>query len=185
LPVFSADRREKNLQLAIGDSPVSALTQDFSQSFEQHHGLVFRTAYRITGNAADAEDVLQTIFLRLLKRDSGGAALQNEESYLRRAAVNASVDLIRARRAEREVPLSETLAQKPPLGSDLRDALRKALLRLTPQLAEIFALRYFEDFSNQQIAELLNISQVLVAVKLHRARRQLRNELRSSLGGSI
>jgi len=39
-----------------------------SELFRVHHGLVFRTAYRITGNAGDAEDVLQTVFLRLLRR---------------------------------------------------------------------------------------------------------------------
>jgi DNA-directed RNA polymerase specialized sigma24 family protein len=46
--------------------------------------MVFRTAYRITGNAADAEDVLQTIFLRMLRQPTAGSVLAQEESYLRR-----------------------------------------------------------------------------------------------------
>ena len=68
--------------------------------FEDHHSLVFRTAYRITGNAADAEDVLRTIFLRLLSRQSRHPMIR-QESYMRRAAVNASLDLIRSRRDDR------------------------------------------------------------------------------------
>jgi RNA polymerase sigma-70 factor, ECF subfamily len=48
--------------------------------FQTHNGLVFRTAYRITGNAADAEDVLQTVFLRMLRRDHAARALENQES---------------------------------------------------------------------------------------------------------
>ena len=44
--------------------------QQFAQLYEAHHGMVFRTAYRVTGNASDAEDVMQTVFLRLMKRDA-------------------------------------------------------------------------------------------------------------------
>ncbi len=173
-----------NLQLATYESAVPTLTRDFSQSFEAHHGLVFRTAYRITGNAADAEDVLQTIFLRLLRMAPTAALPENEESYLRRAAVNASVDLIRARHTERRVPLNEAVVEAGKVPDDgLRDALRQALAKLNPQSAEIFALRYFEDFTNPEIARALRISQVSVAVKLHRARHQLQKELLSYRGG--
>jgi RNA polymerase sigma-70 factor (ECF subfamily) len=146
--------------------------------------MVFRTAYRITGNAADAEDVLQTIFLRMLRQASSDAALTQEESYLRRAAVNASLDIIRHRQASRSVPLNEATAQpvEPKSGNGLQDCLRRALQTLTERSAEIFALRYFEDFSNQQIAGALNISQVLVAVSLHRTRRHLQKEIRTCMG---
>lgn len=145
---------------------------------------MFRTAYRITGNAADAEDVLQTIFLRLLRRDPSSPGLENEESYLRRAAVNASVDLIRARQADVSVQLSEIAAAAGGLGhGEIRDCLRQGIARLSPRSAEIFALRYLEDFTNQQIAQALNTSQVGVAVTLHRARRQLQKEIRACLGG--
>lgn len=174
----------RNLQLAIQESAVPTLTQDFSKSFEAYSGMVFRTAYRITGNAADAEDVLQTIFLRLLRRDPSAPIPESEESYLRRAAVNASVDLIRARRTERRLPLTEAAGMTAEQSNaDLRDGLRRALGELSPQAAEIFALRYFEDFSNREIAKALQISQVLVAVKLHRARQQLQKQLLSYWGG--
>lgn len=143
---------------------------------------MFRTAYRMTGNAADAEDVLQTIFLRMLRRDTT-AALENEESYLRRAAVNASLDLIRARQAESNLPLQDVAGRTgdSPSG-EVRDCLRHAFARLSPRSAEMFALRYVEDFTNPQIAKALKVSQVLVAVTLHRTRRQLQKEIRSYFG---
>jgi RNA polymerase sigma-70 factor (ECF subfamily) len=146
--------------------------------------MVFRTAYRITGNAADAEDVLQTIFLRMLRQPASASALTQEESYLRRAAVNASLDMIRQRQASRGVPLQEASAQtaQPKADNSLKDCLRRALQTLSERSAEIFALRYFEDLSNQQIAGALNISQVLVAVSLHRTRRQLQKEIRMCMG---
>ncbi len=146
--------------------------------------MVFRTAYRITGNAADAEDILQTVFLRLLRREHR-PEMENQESYLRRAAVNAALDVVRAGRDTRNVPLDglSLPAGAPETESrELRGQLRKALARLQPREAEIFALRFFEDRSNQEIAQMLGISQVHVAVILHRTRRQLQNEIRSYVG---
>ena len=70
------------------EAPI-AIPSELEQTFRSHHGMVFRTAFRITGNAADAEDVLQTVFVRLLRRTSESDAMENEESYLRRAAINA------------------------------------------------------------------------------------------------
>jgi RNA polymerase sigma-70 factor (ECF subfamily) len=65
-----------------------------SRLFDEHHGVVFRAAYRVTGNAADAEDVLQTVFLRLAARPDLSAITP---AYLSRAGVNAGLDLVRAR----------------------------------------------------------------------------------------
>ena len=144
--------------------------------FEDHHALVFRTAYRVIGNAADAEDVLQTIFLRLLRRRQTDT-VEDHESYLRRAAVNASLDLIRSRREAVELVDLPSRAHEPDAG-ELRAALRRALGRLSPRSAEIFTLRFFEGLSNQKIARMLGMSRVSVAVVVHRARQQLRRDLR-------
>jgi RNA polymerase sigma-70 factor, ECF subfamily len=146
--------------------------------FDAHHGLVFRTAYRITGNAADAEDVLQTVFLRLARRNPGAGALENPESYLRRAAINVALDLVRSGKEQPSIPLEQapTLeAQQDP--RDLRLALWRAMTRLSRREAEVFALRFLEDQSNKEIAATLGISQVHVAVILHRARTAIRAEL--------
>ena len=69
---------------------------DLERIFGEHHGLVFRAAYRITGNASDAEDVLQTVFLRLLKREPEAEPVGHMASFLHRAAVNAALDLMRS-----------------------------------------------------------------------------------------
>ena len=64
--------------------------------FRAHNNRVFRTAYRITGSPAD-EDVLQTVFLRLARGQEIYDLSQNPEAYLSRAAINASLDLMRSR----------------------------------------------------------------------------------------
>jgi len=172
-----------------------AIPNELERDFRAHHGLVFATAYRITGNAGDAEDVLQTVFLRLLRRGRNADPLEKPESYLRRAAINAALDVIRSRQADQTVPLPEEgsvessgkssgLMQTAPAPADtsgLRQALSRAIAQLKPRSAEIFALRFLEGLSNQEIAEALGISQVRVAVIVHRTRMQLRKELRPYL----
>ena len=66
--------------------------------FHKHNQRVFRTAYRVTGSAADAEDVLQTVFLRMARGAETAGATENSEAYFSRAAINASLDLLRSRK---------------------------------------------------------------------------------------
>jgi RNA polymerase sigma-70 factor, ECF subfamily len=168
----------RTLQSALAEERVIAIPGEFDRIFRAYHGLVFRTAYRITGNAADAEDVSQTVFFRLFRHTAEADVLENEESYLRRAAINAALDVIRSRQSDRTVELPDLPAE--PAHDDpreLRQALGLALAQLKPQPAEIFALRFLEGFSNPQIARMLGISRVLVAVIVHRTRQQLRKQL--------
>jgi RNA polymerase sigma-70 factor (ECF subfamily) len=156
---------------------VATVPGEIERIFEECHGLVFRTAYRITGNAADAEDVLQAVFLRMLRRDRTAEPLEHHESYVRRAAINAALDTVRARQQSRTAPLEDS-APGPGDQSELRDSLRRALAALNPRSAEIFALRFLEGYTNPEIAKMLGMSQVHVAVLLHRTRKQLQKELR-------
>ena len=170
------------------EEPAAPIPGDLERAFQDHSSLVFRTAYRITGNAADAEDAVQTVFLRLARRDSSAAALENEESYLRRAAVNVALDIVRSRQAARSIPIEDAPPRSltEPSGEvtrEMKDCLRRSLAHLNHRDAEVFTLRFFEGHSNPQIARLLGISQVHVAVILHRSRRQLQKEVRSYMGG--
>lgn len=166
----------------MAEEPAIAIPDELDRAFRAHHGLVFRTAYRITGNAADAEDVLQTVFLRLVHRSSSSEAMQSEESYLRRAAINAALDVLRSRQSDRSVELVDLPGPSHSDTADLRRALAHAISKLEPRSAEVFTLRFLEGFTNPQIAAMLGISQVLVAVIVHRTRRQLRKELGAQLG---
>ncbi len=170
---------EGTLELAVREVQSTTVTGDIQSLFEENHGVVFRTAYRITGNSADAEDALQGVFLRLLRRDRSAGPLENAQSYLRRAAVNAALDIVRQRQDSATIPLQDT-APGPQDQRELRDSLRRALGTLNPRAAEVFALRFFEGYSNPEIARLLSMSQMHVAVLLHRTRRQLQKEIKAS-----
>ena len=67
----------------------NANSPEIGAMYREHHTMVFRTAYRVTGNVSDAEDVLQTVFLRMVRRDDSADAIEHPENYLRRAAVHA------------------------------------------------------------------------------------------------
>jgi RNA polymerase sigma-70 factor (ECF subfamily) len=163
------------MRLALAKEGIPDIPHPLESTFQAHHGLVFRTAYRITGNAADAEDVLQTVFLRLLRRDHAQGALLQPESYLRRAAINCSLDLIRERlSATTDLDHAPQAASSDP---ELKHRLRQAIAQLDPKDAEIFALRFFEGHSNEEIAQLTGLNKLLVAVKIHRIRHKLQKEI--------
>ena len=155
--------------------------------FQNHHGRVFRTAQRITGSAADAEDVLQTVFLRLIKGQEAYDLSANPEAYLSRAAINASLDLLRSRTRSKSVGLdeidSDALASRfrspeaEHADRELQTLVRQAVARLGKTAGEMFALRYYEGHDNQEIAKMLGTSQMVVGVTLHRARTKLRKEI--------
>ena len=148
--------------------------RELEDLFQEHYELVYRTAYSIVNNTADAEDVLQTVFLRLVRRELSPDFRTNVKGYFYRAAVNASLDVVRARRDSNslgveDMPSSAACTEL----RELRDELRHALATLPPKLAEVFALRFFEGHSNQEIGKMLSMSPIFVAVTVHRARRQL------------
>ena len=156
--------------------------------FREHHQTVFRAAFRVTGSVADAEDVLQTVFLNLLRRADGGAGEtvhfgDQPERYLARAAVNAALDVLRRRKPAVDVDaVVESIAAAESNDdavwrSQLRAQLRAALSQLAPRSAEMVALRYFEGYGNVEVAAALNTSASTVAVTLHRARQQLKARL--------
>ena len=149
----------------------------FAELYERHYEAVFRAALRVTGNPADAEDVLQTVFLRVLagQRDVEDAALP--AAYFRRAAVNAAVDVLRRRElhAESEYDDQATPASQPPVL--LKERLRRAIAALDRDDASLFLLRHVEGLSNDELAEMFQIEKNNVAVKLHRIRQRLQAEL--------
>lgn len=163
---------------------------EIERVFADHKELVFRAAYRVTGNSSDAEDVLQTVFLRLL-RSPQLPEIHHLRAYLHRAAVNAALDLLRARKDSQNLPLEEqpeiagtASASIRQETGELRVWLRQALARLEPKWAEMFVLRFIEDYNNREIARMMRTSAAAVAVALHRTRAQLKKDYTATMRGT-
>jgi RNA polymerase sigma-70 factor (ECF subfamily) len=167
------------------------LPEDFERIFNENHALVYRVAYRITGNSEDAEDVLQTLFLRLLRREILPDIERNPKAYMHRAAINIALDVVKLRaRHVSSANLDEQAPQQAPPADRMpafrvQDWLREALAELSPKAAEIFVLKHVEGYDNSEIADMLHTSRGTVAVLLFRARARLKKSVRRRLGENL
>lgn len=176
------------MSTAAMSKPAVEHSEEFEGLFREHYLLVYRTACVITGRPEDAEDVLQTIFLRLMRRSVAPDIRKNPKGYFYRAAVHLSLDTVRSRR--REVLVSDFSAIEGQIRADapntqyvLDQRFYEALATLTPRTVEIVTLRYLHDYTEPEIAKLLRTSRGTVAVILFRARMRLRKLLRPSSPG--
>lgn len=187
------DVKEERVQAVKHLRAVPSPPDEIEGLFREHHDQVFRAAYRVTGNAVDAEDVLQTVFLRLVRRNEKVDLSPSPGSYLHRAAVNASLDLLRSRTRSRSVSIEEVAFEVPHssepnpetqhVDRELQNQIRRSIATLGPKAAEIVVLKYFEGHSNLEIAEMLGTSQMVIGVLLHRARARLRKEIAKFMEG--
>jgi RNA polymerase sigma-70 factor (ECF subfamily) len=157
--------------------------QELEQLFRDHYSMLYRTAYSILDNPVDAEDVPQTIFVQLLRKGASRDLLKNPKAYLYRAAVNASLNIIRSRRRQAlesrdELPDIPTIPADTSV-EDTHRRLAEALAELAPDAAQMLILRYVHNYSDADIARLLGKSRGLIAMKLFRTRLRLRKIMRS------
>jgi RNA polymerase sigma-70 factor (ECF subfamily) len=150
---------------------------DWNFLVRQHGTMVFGIAWRILGQAEDAEDVVQEVFAEA-HRQANGAAVLCWPAMLRRMAACRSLDALRRRRITEPLDPARLAAtgSDPPaiaVGHELEARLRAALAELAPREAEVFCLRYFEDLSYREISEALGISPTATSRALSQARARL------------
>lgn len=170
----------------VRETPPAERALGFRELYDRHSGEVYVAALRVTGNPADAEDVLQSVFLRVFDGKTRLDATWAPGAYLRRAAVNASIDLLRRKKSRPETGLDERrhgegagmrLAQSQEGALVLKERLLAALTRLSPESAELFILCYLEGYSYDELAELLQVERGTIGSRLHRIRVALQGDL--------
>ena len=160
---------------------------DWNEIVATHGPMVFRLAWQILGQADDAEDIAQEVFLQAYQCRSAKPCACSS-ALLRRLTSHRSVDRLRQRKTN--ISLDglhlfsgedgpEALAQH----NELADRLRAAVAELPPREAEVFCLRYFEDLSYQEIATSLAIQIGAVKTALHKARERLEAALLGRVQG--
>jgi len=161
--------------ITMVSTPVPA---GFAELYERYYEAVFRAALRVTGNPADAEDVLQTVFMRVLSRSDAAEVARSPAAYFRRAAVNAAVDLLRRRAVQAETAYDDLA---PGIGVEpaglLKERLRRAIATLPNDDATLFLLRHVEGLSIEEVAGVFQLEKNNVTVRLHRIRLRLRAEM--------
>ncbi|MGH9150396.1 MAG: RNA polymerase sigma factor [Acidimicrobiales bacterium] len=159
----------------------------FAQLVQATSAAAYTLAYRLTGNEEDARDVVQEAYLRAykgLKRFRGDAQFS---TWLYRITANCAKSHLSRRSSQRtealddEAPLVDERAETNPEhqadATLLRGRVDAALLELPPKLRAVVVLRDIYDLPHDAIAEELGITEAAAKVRLHRARRRLREQL--------
>lgn len=160
----------------------------WDQIVADHGPVVFRLARRILGHAPDSEDVVQEVFLeafQLRKKQAVG----NWGGLLRMMTTRRALDRLRRRRQTE--PLNELeLAHRQDspcdmaIAAELADRLREAIVQLPDGQAAAFSLRYFDNLTYEQIAEVLGIESSAVGMALHKARAKVQSLLNIEVKGA-
>ena len=171
---------------AVSRTVDPAASEELEHIYREHAPLIYRTAWGVLGSREAAEDVLQSVFLSLLRRDSLPDLQQNPRAYLYRAAVTASVDILRAKRRRPTLVEDVTRLDSPApttdsaFDEDLHERLYAAIAQLPAGASSVVLLRYMHDKSLADIARELGVSRTAVAVRLFRSRARLKALLRGT-----
>ena len=172
------------------ETPVSGSAEDaFRALVEEHSRMVFRLAFRVTGNEQDAEDVVQEAFLKAYKHFGRFDSRASFATWIHSIAINCSIDLLR-RRSRRMGwggsgggPEAEDLPSHHPGpearmgGLEVEATVARALETLSPNERAAFVLRHVEGLSTEEIAEALNLRSNAAKQTVFRAVHKLRRLL--------
>ena len=145
---------------------------DILALFQMYKDPVYRLALSMTGSAADAEDVCQTVFLKVLEKQPD-LLPGKERAWLFQVTANECRSLWRRLKRRGTVPLD----QAAELAAPEEGALLRQVMELSPKDRTVLYLHYFEGFSTQETGALLHISQSAVTTRLLRARQRLKEQM--------
>lgn len=146
---------------------------------------LYQLAIRILGDRAEAEDAVQEIFIRLLRSISDYRGNAQFTTWVYRLAVNLCLDHNRKRKRSGEIagiypgPAQENEPERALLEKERQETIRKAMLKLPAQYRAAVTLHYLEDFSYQEIAEIMNMPRATVGTWIYRGKTVLREELKA------
>lgn len=152
--------------------------QLFESIFRQHYEQLARYAYTILRNQADAEDVVQEVFIRIWNTNRNVLTMDQPGFYLSTSVKNASISFLRKQAGKQFLPADNVSIPDAPTDpaeeKDLVSIAQKALAELPPQCLVIFKLSRFGKLTYQQIANELGISAKTVENQMGKAIRLMR-----------
>jgi RNA polymerase sigma-70 factor (ECF subfamily) len=153
---------------------------DFTTAFDEHHLALFRFAYRLTGSAADAEDIVQECFVGLLRAECGFDERRTAlRTYLFGAVRNQAAKRFRRREDAGEVDAPPDLRspESEVLRAEMENTVARAVLGLPEAQREVLVLAHYEQMPLAEIADVVGIEVGAVKSRLQRARGALREML--------
>ena len=167
----------------------------FAILVERYKDAVQNLAYRMLGNATEAEDVTQEAFVRAYTQLATYKPAHKFSTWLLSIASHLSIDQLRRRRFLAlpldDVPFLEWIVdagvspEQSALRGEQHDEVQTYLQRLPGKYRAVIVLRYWHDFSYDEIAHALNLTPALVKARLHRARELLARYMQSGQNSSV
>jgi len=154
----------------------------FEMLVTSYERVVYATASRMLGNAEDARDVTQTVFVKAWQALDSFDPMHRFFSWIYRITVNESLNMIRARRPSAPVddalPAGGAAPDDDVHASELREAMRAAMLELSDDYRQVIVLRHGMNHSYQEIARMIGVPEKTVKSRLYTARQLLAQALR-------
>jgi RNA polymerase sigma-70 factor (ECF subfamily) len=147
----------------------------FAELYRQYRTRALAIARRIVGDADDAEDVVQDVFIRLAQRPDSFDGRSSCSTWLHRVMVNSSINWLRARRRRNRLehaPQPPASPEAQAMGSEMQRHFEQALEEVNEQQRQVLWLREVRGFSYPEIAALLRIPEGTVKSALHRGRQR-------------
>ncbi len=161
----------------------------FRKLYDDYHQKVYSTAITMLGNAEDAEDAVQEVFMKIYRKVSSFDGRSKIGTWLYRIAVNVCIDHVRRNKIQRFKTVSveaETLVNLHERGNEVEKSItsgevnkitRNAITRLSPKLRTVVVLRDLQGLAHAEIADILGRSKGTVSSRLNRGRLKLRSLL--------
>jgi RNA polymerase sigma-70 factor, ECF subfamily len=179
--------------------------QAFSELVRTHEQAVFRLAFRMLGNASEAEDLAQEVFVQVFRSVESFRGDSKLSTWLYRITVNLSHNRTKylarrqnARHQDLEESMMGTLDSAPGvtvgqvsrpdlelLGNELERVVQSCLTELEPEFREVLVLRDIEGLSYEEIAILLELPTGTLKSRLHRARAELKKLVETAMGERV
>ena len=163
--------------------PVDSLETAFSELYERHIDTVYRVCYAMMGNRPDAEDAVQSVFVKLMRSRPSFRSVEHEKAWLITAARNHCRDEHRRWWRKKVVKLDAGMPDGRQGVHAPREDMTDCLLRLPPRHRLLLYLHYYEGYKLHEIADMLGMNLNTVKTRLRDARRRLKLELEEDEDG--
>jgi len=149
----------------------------FGELVDRYQKVVFNVGYRVLGNTSDAEDVAQTVFLKVYENLSTYNPRYQFFSWLYRIAVNEAINAKKRLRSTVELMEDVVTTSDTPhdgaVADDVENQIGAAMMALSPESRAILILRHYQEFSYRDIAYIMDLTEDKVKSRLYSARQRL------------
>lgn len=151
--------------------------RNVEELFGRYSDMVYRIAISYGNNVQMAEDVVQEVFLRFLKKRPDFKSSEHEKAWFIRVTVNCCKSLLSSAWIKRVQPLEDTMQAEILFKDSGSSSLYELVSGLSAKYSTVLYLRYYEEYKVKEIAKILHITPNLVSARITRAKKMIKQEL--------